>query len=216
MIQLNNKHSINRKRNLAESDTIGKYLSRGYRMIRGLQCQSTRKDSKTYFNESRRFVGDSKTWVIPLDKDLLEPLQDPLQINSWELWFNRDERWTSQMSYNLLSSPFLRTSYIAADDVALNLVKYALLEMPAVQDHSSDNDDLLESSSSSSDEYEDTSSDPHGSQSNFSEISDIDQSIATMTAPLHTIPVNISVDLDILTAVKRAFPDCFPSRNVSS
>ncbi|KAF9042360.1 hypothetical protein BJ165DRAFT_1529778 [Panaeolus papilionaceus] len=202
---------INRRRNLADMNIIEKYKHRGYRMIYGLRRGSSRKDPRSLFNESRRFVGDTKCWTIPLDKDLTEPLEDPFQMNSWEIWFNRDEKWLGQVSYSLLTSPFLKSCYLLADDITLDTLKAAVVKSPTVLQYSQSANTSSPLSTSDSDS---DSSNFTDSTSQTSDIYDIDDSIATMSVPLHTKPNNIYIDLDVLSAVKNAFPGSFTNTNI--
>lgn len=157
---------INGKRQIAADNAIYKYRRRGYRLVSGLARSSLRRDSSAYFNETQRCVGDGYTWSIPLDKDLLAPMDDIMQINTWELWFNRERQWEGQTSYCIVSSPFLRNRYLAADDVMVQTIQQAVESSHVVQgyvaDSDSDNDSIFTASrsisSSASSTFSDTDS----------------------------------------------------------
>ncbi|KAF9057096.1 hypothetical protein BJ165DRAFT_1520500 [Panaeolus papilionaceus] len=207
---------INERRNMDSIDILQKYVLRGYRMIRGLRRPSERKRPSSLFNEYRRFVGDIKTWTIPLNVDNESYKKDPFQLNSWELWFNKDLGWKGEMSYSLISSPFLKSTIIVADDIAVDHIKTTLLALPVVEEYIDDNPEsfFCDDSSACSSEKSSTSEQTNNDSTISSTFSDIDESLASMYAPLKIIPVNTFVDNELVEAIMSQFTSHFPKTNV--
>ncbi|KAF9039919.1 hypothetical protein BJ165DRAFT_1530919 [Panaeolus papilionaceus] len=216
---------INFRRTRAGVNGIEKYEKRGYRMIHMVPYSRDRHHPRALFNENRRFVGDKKTWKIPLTKDFDRLPVDCSVIHSWELWYNRDLDWRAETTYQIASSQFLSQSFIVADKAVLDCVLETIKSSNAYTNSLTDSDSEADSeyfpssNTSSSTSTSDSSSNTNSSitlltsgcaSSNSSLIS----STANTSAERTTAHVIEYIDHALVSAIKYAFADEFEDANL--
>ncbi|KIM47322.1 hypothetical protein M413DRAFT_440763 [Hebeloma cylindrosporum] len=98
----------------ARARAWAKYTERGWTMLDGITGDDFH-DLDSSLARGRRYVGDSKTWTIPiLPKIDTTCPEDLVEMNSWSLHY--DQYLKPHLEFSLLISPQLRFCYLVVDE----------------------------------------------------------------------------------------------------
>jgi len=99
---------------IARTKAWAKYTERGWTMLDGITGQDFH-DLNSSLARGPRYVGDSKTWTIPILPKIDAPSLDGLvEMNSWSL--NYDLNLKPHFEFSLLISPQLQHCYLVLDE----------------------------------------------------------------------------------------------------
>lgn len=132
------------RREIVSENAIKKYTDRGWDLFEGADLTDYWFfDSRSSeFQLGKRWVGDSKTWVIPFDLAEVEkrvagikntlptPLScDPLTFNSFSVTSSLSTHDT-RLDFNIVSPPFFCNSYTASPEFSIKLKNLIHTSLP--------------------------------------------------------------------------------------
>ena len=90
-----------------------KYTERGWTMLDGVTGEDFH-DLNSSLARGPRYVGDSKTWTIPILPKIDAPLEGLTEMNSWSLKYDLSLK--PHFEFSLLISPQLQYCYLVLDE----------------------------------------------------------------------------------------------------
>ncbi|PPR07586.1 hypothetical protein CVT24_006949 [Panaeolus cyanescens] len=104
---------INRYPSGVDQQCIDKYIDRGWSM-EDTANQADFAFRNALFAEGPRYIGDKKTWKLPLPNPIHDRHADLIEGNSWQILFLWDkilDGWRMKMFYDILSFPEFKNAY---------------------------------------------------------------------------------------------------------
>ncbi len=110
-------------RETKHEEAIRKYIDRGWILKKSISSEEQRDDGNAPLRYEKRWVTDSKSWVIPLDTTGLDRNDDSLELGSFNLSCNLDDM-MPEMRFTSVKDPLLSTSYVLNAECGIKVKAY--------------------------------------------------------------------------------------------